>query len=645
MARGKKTPEEQAPELKAPEEKQAEKKPARKRPAAKQPAEKVSEKVAAPARKRAPRTRKPAFSSEELSQAEAAVKKAGAWLGEGFDKLTRDHVWGLVSARNERELAECFGGELEFGTAGLRGILGIGSLRMNRYTVARAAYGLARCLMERYPLAAAAGVVIGYDCRRDSDVFARVTAEVLCAAGIRAFLFDSMVGTPQVPFAIRRLAAFAGVMITSSHNPPQYNGVKVYWGSGAQIISPVDKEIAERMPDDWSFVVPRISLDEATEKGLLKMLGGEFIRSYADWAVETATPRDLGGVKVVYTPLGGMGWRFVSEAFSRAGCPDPIVVPEERDPSPSFAGLAAPNPEIPATLTRALALAREQQADLILATDGDSDRIGVAVADSGGDFVLLSGNQVGVLMLAYLLEYRKETCWTGREFAVSSVVSTPMSARICAHYGARFVETLTGFKWMGSVSEELVQQGGDFVLAFEEAFGVTFGDSRDKDGVISVLLLAELASYCKIRGLTLLDWLDRLYQRHGLHLEDAAERFYEGVEGKPAMARVLSGLRAEPPAQLAGSRVVRVRDVLRGVVIEDGAETPVTHLPSQDLLTFYTEDGSWVSIRPSGTEPKVKAYVGVVLPCTPVDMKQKKAEARERLALLKREAESLLAPR
>ena len=572
------------------------------------------------------------------------MEKAKTWAtAKHFDEATRDQIGALLAADNQQELAERFEGELEFGTAGLRGVLGLGSLRMNEYTVARAAGGLAKCLLELYPEARKGGVVVGYDCRQGSEEFAGVCAQVLCAAGIPVKLFTRLTPTPLVPFAARRLGAFAGVMVTSSHNPPKYNGVKVYWTNGAQIISPVDQQIAQRMGDDWGQTPARMELAAARKAGLLVDLGEDVMEAYVDWAVKTATPRGVTGLKVLYTPLGGTGYAFVRDIFQKAGFVDFKVVPEERDPDPAFAGLSAPNPELPAAWKRSLELAKKEGSDLLLATDGDGDRIGVAVRDRQGGYTLLTGNQIGCIMLHYLLEQRRENGWTGREFAVSSVVSTPLTARICEHFGARFRETLTGFKWMGNVTEELVAAGGDFVLAFEEAFGVTFGDSRDKDGMTSILLLSEAAARSALRGKSLLDYLDEIYVECGLHLEDAAEKFYEGVEGPARMASVLGGLRKHCPARLAGVPVVAVRDVLEGVIRRDGRTEPFNELPRQDLLSFYLEDGSWVSVRPSGTEPKVKAYVGVVLQTSAKTLEADRALALGRLEGLKAAAAALLA--
>jgi phosphomannomutase len=575
--------------------------------------------------------------------AKGFLDKARTWAeAKHFDQATRAQVGQWLEAGAEGELAERFEGELEFGTAGLRGVLGLGSLRMNEYTVARAAGGLARCLLELYPEARTGGVVVGYDCRQGSEEFAAVCAEVLCAAGLPVKLFSALTPTPLVPFAATRLGAFAGVMVTSSHNPPKYNGVKVYWTNGAQIVSPVDQQIAQRMGDDWGQAPARMELAEARRRGLLVDLGEELVDAYVDWAVKTATPRGVTGLKVLYTPLGGTGYRFVRDIFQRAGFADFQVVPEERDPDPAFAGLPAPNPELPVAWKRALEQARKGGVDLVLATDGDGDRIGVAVRARDGEYKLLSGNQIGCIMLHYLLEYRRETGWTGREFAVSSVVSTPLARRICEHFGARFTETLTGFKWMGNVTEELVAAGGDFVLAFEEAFGVTFGDSRDKDGMTSILLLSEAAARSALRGKTLLEYLDDIFTECGLCLEDAAERFYEGVEGPAKMASVLGGLREHSPETIAGVPVVAVRDVLTGELRRDGRVEPFTALPKQDLLSFYLEDGSWVSVRPSGTEPKVKAYVGVVLETQPKALEEDRARAKARLENLKQAAAKLL---
>ncbi|MDX9724160.1 MAG: phospho-sugar mutase [Myxococcota bacterium] len=568
-----------------------------------------------------------------MSLRDIAFAKAQRWTQEPFDPKTRAEVTALLGASDETPVIDRFAEELEFGTAGLRGVLGVGSAMMNVYTVAQAARGIADAIVQDHPELAGKPVVIGYDCRLHSDTFAWVCAEVICAAGLQVLLYDRLGPTPLVPFSIRRHGAAAGIVITSSHNPKQYNGLKVFAGNGAQIVSPFDKQVSARIAPWRETPPPRMAVADAVKGGQLSYLGEEEVSAYLRWVVETATPRKLNRARIVYTPLRGTGYDYVARAFAAAGFDDFHVVPEERDPDPDFGGLSAPNPERPDVWERSFALAKSLDADIILATDGDADRVGVAVPDGAGGFVRLSGNQIGTGMLDYLLAHRQEQGGLDQSsFAVCSVVSSPLTRAICEGYGIRFHETLTGFKWMGNLVETEVARGQRFVLAYEEAFGVTFGDSRDKDGLTAILLFAEMAALAKLQGRSMLQGIDALHLRFGIHLEAGAERFYEGVAGKQVMRELLARLREQPPAQLAGVELSSVRDLLSGQA----------SLPPQDMLTFYLRDGAWVSIRPSGTEPKIKAYLGVIRSSTAERFEVDKRAAQTRLDELHSAVEKML---
>lgn len=545
------------------------------------------------------------------SQALAIAKQ---WAAEPFDAETRAEVQKLIDGNEMETIKNRFGASMQFGTAGLRGVMGAGRTMMNRYMIAKATTALASCLDEEYgDEAVHRGVVVGYDCRHHSEEFAKVTAGVLAAHGIQVYLFDRLTPTNLVPFAIRKWGAFAGVMITSSHNPKIYNGYKVFWSNGAQIISPVDAQVASRMDKLGDSGHRAYSIEEGVSRGLIKILSDETIDAYTDWVVKSAVHTGKTDVDIVYTPLGGTGWASAKAVFDKAGFKKVRVVEEEKTPSGDFAGLDAPNPERADTWPRALELAKAVHAEIVLANDGDADRLGVAVP-VGDDYKVLGGNQIGALMLHYIIENLSADKRNKDSFAICSVVSSPLTRAICENAGVDFQETLTGFKWMGNVADERVKRGQHFLFAYEEAFGFTCSDARDKDGIISVLLLAELAADCKAKGKRVIDVLDDIYIQNGIHCEDAAERFYEGLSGKETMANILSGLRNAPPRVIAGIDVVRVRDLLgsKTTDLETGAVTPVIHLPKQDMLTFYLADNSWISLRPSGTEPKLKAYLGVI---------------------------------
>ena len=542
-----------------------------------------------------------------------ALETAKSWTKEPFDANTRAEVQALIDNNDIETITNRFGDTLHFGTAGLRGVMGAGRTMMNVYMIAKASKALAQCLIEEYgDEAVKRGVVVGYDCRHHSEEFARMTAGVLAANHIKVYLFDRLTPTNLVPFAIRTKNACAGVMVTSSHNPKIYNGYKVFWSNGAQIISPVDAQVASRMDKLADTGHDFVSIEDGVRDGYIEMMSDETIDAYCDWVVKSAVHTGANDVDIIYTPLGGTGWECASKSFDRAGFKKVRVVEEEKTPSGDFAGLDAPNPERLDTWPRALKMAKEVGAEIVLANDGDADRLGCAIPVNG-EYKILGGNQIGALMLYYLIQHLPENLRNHDSFAICSVVSSPLTRAICEGMGVDFQETLTGFKWMGNVADERVKRGQHFIFAYEEAFGFTYSDARDKDGILSVLLLAELAADCKANGKKVSDVLDEIYLKFGIHVEDAAERFYEGLSGKETMANVLAQLRNNPPHAIAGIEVDSVRDLLnlKTTKLADSTVTPVIHLPKQDMLTFYLADGSWISLRPSGTEPKLKAYLGV----------------------------------
>ncbi len=569
---------------------------------------------------------------------------AKQWASEPFDADTRKEVQALIDANDIESIKNRFGASMQFGTAGLRGVMGAGRTMMNVYMIAKATKALAQCLIEEYgDEAVKRGVVVGYDCRHNSEKFALMTAGVLAANGIKVYLYDRLTPTNLVPFAIRVKKAFAGVMITSSHNPKVYNGYKVFWSNGAQIISPVDAQVASRMDKLGDIGNDSISIEDGVAKGLIEMMSTETIDAYTDWVVKSAVHTGANDVDIIYTPLGGTGWACAKASFDKAGFKKVRVVEEEKTPSGDFAGLDAPNPERPDTWPRALKMAKEVNAEIVLANDGDADRLGVAIP-VGGEYKVLGGNQIGALMLNYIIEHLPAEKRNKDSFAICSVVSSPLTRAICENAGVDFQETLTGFKWMGNVADERVKRGQNFLFAYEEAFGFTYSDARDKDGIISVLLLAELAADCKARGKRVIDVLDEIYIKNGIHCEDAAERFYEGLSGKETMANVLANLRNNPPHAIAGIDVARVRDLLgsKTTDLKSGEVTPVIHLPKQDMLTFYLADNSWISLRPSGTEPKLKAYLGVIGHASKEEYPAIRAALETKLARIKAAVKEML---
>jgi len=532
-----------------------------------------------------------------------AVSVAEAWLAEDPDPDTRAELQALLEAGDTAGLTDRFGASLEFGTAGLRGALGAGPNRMNRVVVIRAAAGLASYVKAH----GGSAVVVGYDARHKSDVFARDTAEVMAGAGLRAFVLPRRLPTPVLAFAIRHLGVDAGVMVTASHNPPQDNGYKVYLGDGSQIVPPADAEISAEIAavgplagvprsDDWQ------TLDDDVVVAYLDRVTG---------LVDPASPRDL---RIAYTPLHGVGRDVVLAAFQRAGFDPPAVVERQGDPDPEFSTVAFPNPEEPGAIDLAVAAAVEHDADIVLANDPDADRCAVAVPapQSSTGWRMLRGDEVGALLATHLVRRYPDLSGT---FA-ASIVSSSLLGRIAAAHGLGYVETLTGFKWISRV--EGLRYG------YEEALGYCVDPAgvRDKVGVSAALLMAELAATLKAEGRVLTDLLDDLALEHGLH---ATDQLSVRVDDLALIEDAMARLRAEPPTALGGRAVEQAEDLL------EGTDT----LPPTDGLRYRLADGGRVVVRPSGTEPKLKGYLEVVVPVADGDVAAARRTAADALAAIK----------
>ena len=517
---------------------------------------------------------------------------------------------------NDAEIEDRFYTELSFGTAGMRGVLGAGTNRMNRYNVRRATKGLAAYLHTQ-PGAAERGVVIAYDSRRCSDLFARETAQVLCQEGVKAYLFDALRPVPILSYAVRHLGAAAGVVITASHNPPQYNGYKVYGEDGAQLGPEAAAGVTSFIRATPYTACVLMDMEEAKAKGLLHIIGNKEVDD--DYIAQVKTlcvnpemlAREGGSLSIVYTPLHGSGNVPVRRILKEVGITHVSVVKEQELPDPNFSTLKVPNPEDPAAFTLAMKLADEVGADVIFGTDPDCDRLGVAVRDKEGKFQLLTGNQIGCVLLHYILSSRKaQGTLPANGAAVKSIVSTSLANRICEDYGVEMFETLTGFKFIGEKIQQFQDTGSHtFLFGFEESYGFLSSTFvRDKDGVNASLLIAELAASCKAQGITLYDRLQEIFARYGTFVEKVVSTTLPGKDGVARMQQIMKDLRAEAPKELGGLKVTAVRDYLRGVRVENGVETP-TGLPTSDVLYFELEGGNWVCVRPSGTEPKIKLYV------------------------------------
>ncbi|TCC03740.1 phospho-sugar mutase [Kribbella soli] len=527
---------------------------------------------------------------------------AEAWLSEDPDPDTRAELKALLDAGDTTELADRFSGTLEFGTAGLRGAVGAGPNRMNRVVVIRAAAGLAAYLKAKG--LTDGPVLIGYDARHKSEVFAQDTAAVMRGAGLDAVLLDRPAPTPVVAFGIGHLHAVAGVVVTASHNPPQDNGYKVYLGDGSQIVPPADAEIAAAI----AAVGPLADVPRGDD---WQTTGDDLLNAYLDriaQLVPADAPRDL---KVAYTPLHGVGRTLVEAAVARAGFAVPQVVASQADPDPDFPTVSFPNPEEPGAIDAALELARAMDADIAVANDPDADRCAVAIPDAAaaGGWRMLRGDELGALLGEFLLAPRPDGV------AACSIVSSSLLGKIAASYGVRYVETLTGFKWIGRVPE--------LVFGYEEALGYCVDPAavKDKDGVSTLVRVLQLAAQAKAAGRTLLDLLDDLAVKHGLH---GTDQLSARVEDLSLIAQAMDRLRAVPPTTLGAYAVERIDDLSKG------SES----LPPTDGLRYTLSDGARVVVRPSGTEPKLKCYLEVVVPVT-TDVTAARAQAATALAAVK----------
>ena len=538
--------------------------------------------------------------TEQLG-AGSAFDAARAWIAQDPDPDTQAELQGLVDAGDRAELTERMHAPLAFGTAGLRGVVGAGLARMNRAVVIRATRGVADYLLARVPDSRTLPVVVGYDGRLSSRGFAEDTTAVLLAAGIPVRVFEEPVPTPLVAYAAKQLGAQAAVVVTASHNPPEYNGYKLYGPNAVQIVPPADSEIAERIAAVRS--AKDVARVDTVQLGRAEAVPADLFDRYLA-EVDAARPsvaRDTS-LRIVYTPLHGVGWKFLQRTLAFAGYNDVHVVPQQAEPDGRFPTVNFPNPEEPGALDLAQQLADEVDAQLILANDPDADRLAACVPTPAGRFRQLSGNQIGLLLADFLLEHALRA---PQPLVISSLVSSPMLASIAARHGARAEQTLTGFKWIWNAALDLErEQGARFAFGYEEALGYSVGRIvYDKDGISAALLLADLAAHCQATDTTLSERLDQLYRRHGLWVSVQHSENRPGTEGQQQIAAALQRLGASPPTELSGRTVARVTDYRQGA-----SERP-RYLAQAQMIAFELEGGGRVLVRPSGTEPKLKFYV------------------------------------
>ena len=536
-----------------------------------------------------------------------------------FDEETRKEVSSLT---DEKEIQDRFYKNLTFGTGGLRGILGAGTNRMNKYTVGKATQGLAeyvRAHSER------GSVVIAYDSRNMSYEFAPDSALIFAANGVKAYFFESLRPTPELSFAVRYLHATAGIVITASHNPPEYNGYKVYWTDGGQIVAPHDKLIAERINAIEDYLkIKHMTLAEAKSAGLFEEIGSSIDDAYIG-ALKSlslnpeALQKCAKELKIVYTPLNGAGNLPVRRILRELGFENVWVVPEQEQPDGNFPTLEYPNPEDPKAFTYALRLAREKDADLVLATDPDADRLGIYVrGDHSGEYIPFTGNMSGLLIAEYILSQKAEKGLLPvpgeRGALVTTIVSSNMAGKIAKEYGLTLIETLTGFKYIGE-QMKLFEESGEheYLFGFEESYGCLPGThARDKDAVAAVTMLCEAAAFYRSRGLTLKDQMLRIFDKYGYYNESLKSITLSGADGAARISEIIRSMRNDPPREIGGLKVLALRDYKQRVRTEifSGAKESLT-LPESDVLYFELENDGWCCVRPSGTEPKIKFYFGV----------------------------------
>lgn len=533
-----------------------------------------------------------------------AREKAEKWLALDIEEQFKEAIRGLLNG-SEAELEDAFYKDLEFGTGGMRGVMGVGSNRVNKYTFGTATQGLANYLKRNFPNEPLK-VAIAYDCRNNSQTFARMVADILSANGIKAFLFEDLRPTPQLSFAVRELGCHSGIVITASHNPPEYNGYKVYWNDGAQIVAPHDKGIIDevRKVDDPS------QIPFAPDEALIELLGKEMDEAFLKASLaQRRTTETNRALKIVLTSLHGTSITLLPELLKRAGYDHLSIVEEQATPDGNFPTVKSPNPEERAALDMALTLAEKEGADLVIGTDPDADRIGVAVRNNAGELILLNGNQTGVLLTEYLL---RNTPLTGDEFIAYTIVSSELFGDVARSYGVDSEVCLTGFKHIANLIR-LNESTRRFIGGGEESYGYMIGDFvRDKDALTSALLFCDWLGDTLAGGLSAEDALTAIYQKHGIYQEDLVSLTKKGKDGSEEIKAMMQQLRKRPPESLGGDPIVAVEDILSGERKDllTGHVHPID-LPSSNVLQFITQSGSKISARPSGTEPKIKFYFSV----------------------------------
>jgi phosphoglucomutase len=547
---------------------------------------------------------------------ETAIRsKIDTWLTGNYDDDTKNEIQQLLDAGNETELADAFYKPLEFGTGGLRGTIGVGSNRMNKYTVGMATQGLANYLKQSFP-GEQIKVAIAHDSRNKSDEFARITADVFSANGFKVYFFEELRPTPELSFAVRHLGCHSGVVITASHNPKEYNGYKAYWNDGAQMISPHDKNVIKEVEKIQSVDEVKFNRVESN----IEFIGEEIDKVYIDKILSLSISKDAiqrqKDLKIVFTPIHGTGITLVPKVLEKMGFTNVTIVEEQATPDGNFPTVIYPNPEEKEAMSLAVKKAEQLDADLVMATDPDSDRVGIAVKNHHGKFQLMNGNQTGSLLIYYMLRAWKEAGKiTGKEYVVKTIVTTDLIDKMAESFGVECFNTLTGFKYIAGIIREL-EGKKQFIAGGEESYGYLVGDFvRDKDAIVSCAMLAELVAYAKDKGVSLFDMLMEMYGQYSCYYETLVSLTKKGMTGAQEIKQMMTDLRNNPPKTINGSPLVALLDYDNRVKtdIQTGKTSPM-EFEKSNVLQFITADGSKISARPSGTEPKIKFYFSVNAP-------------------------------
>ncbi len=536
-------------------------------------------------------------------------KRVNEWLTPVFDQDTQKEIQNLQH-NNPEELKESFYKNLEFGTGGMRGIMGIGTNRINKYTLGKSTQGLSNYLVSQFP-GEQPKAVIAYDCRNNSDTLAKVVADVFSANGVQVFLFSSLRPTPELSFAVKELGCHCGIVLTASHNPPEYNGYKVYWQDGGQLVPPQDGEIIAKINTlQYSDIKFKANPDliQTIDKEIDTVFIGQCVKNGSFAASQEAKDNNT----IVFTSLHGTSITAVPETLEKAGYKNVHIVEEQAEPDGNFPTVKSPNPEEPEALTMAMDLAKKVNADIVIGTDPDCDRLGIAVRNSDGDLQLLNGNQTMIVMTWFLLEhYKNNIGLKGNEFVASTIVSTPMMRSLSQAYGVEYKEVLTGFKWIAKLIKDYPNK--HFIGGGEESFGFMVGDFvRDKDAVTSTLLACEIVAFTKEKGSSFYKTLLELYTKHGFYKESLVSLVKKGIDGAAEIKQTMVDLRNDPPTHINNEKVVLIEDYQTSVAknLQDHSESSID-IPKSNVLIFYTEGGSKIAARPSGTEPKIKFYISI----------------------------------